>query len=88
MIIDDPILHISGRDNRFELFPGDFERGLRILLDVWFWRKREPGDATSFPGLSPTRPTVGWVGENPGNEESSAFTGVARSHASANLFAG
>ena len=29
--------------------------------------------STSFPGLSPTRPTVGRVGENPGDEVACCF---------------
>ena len=43
MIIDQSccLLHISGPDKRFELFPSNFERGLCILLDEGFWRKRE-----------------------------------------------
>ena len=41
-----------------------------MLDSTVFFRRGGGGGTTSFPGLSPTRPTewVGRVGENPGNE--------------------
>ena len=38
------------------------------LLRFHFPGLRDQKLTTSFPGFSPTRRSVGWVGENPGNE--------------------
>ena len=50
---------------------GDQEGSGQVFVSKWKEFLESPAakqHATSFPGFSPSRPTVGRVGENPGNE--------------------